>query len=113
MQPSAASMSEFDATTYGAVVAATPRLMFAPKPRVVSFRMSRADPLVGSPPGLATSTSSSTCGASDSRHGPGSGSPGVQITAAATALTRAPGTRPGFGGRARPRGTPPPGGGPP
>ena len=42
MQPSAASMSEFDATTYGAVVAATPRLMFAPKPSVVSFRMTRA-----------------------------------------------------------------------
>ena len=39
MQPSAASMSEFEATTYGAVVAATPRLMFAPKPSVVSFRI--------------------------------------------------------------------------
>ena len=46
--------------------------MFAPKPSVVSFRMTRGA-RVGSPPGLATSTSSSTCGASDSRQRPGRG----------------------------------------
>ena len=78
-------MSEFEAITYGALVAATPRLMFAPKPSVRSFAITWASRVEGEPPGLTVSTSSSTCGASESRHGPGSGSPGVQITTAAVA----------------------------
>ena len=48
-----------------------------PERRLVPDQV-RAEPVGGSPPGLATTTSSSTCGASDSRHGPGSGSPGVR-----------------------------------
>ena len=35
--PGVTSMSEFEAITYGALVAATPRLMFAPKPSVRSL----------------------------------------------------------------------------
>src|SRR5580765_5540223 len=82
--PGATSMSEFEAITYGALVAATPRLMFAPKPSVRSLAITSAPWLEGEPPGLTVSTSSSTCGARESRQGCGSGSPGVQITIAAT-----------------------------
>src|SRR5215212_11424649 len=83
-------MSGFEATTYGAVVAATPRLMLAPKPSVCSFAITVAVSVDGDPPGFTVTTSSSTCGPSDSRQGSGSGSPGVQITIAAL-VTAAPG----------------------
>jgi len=61
-------MSGFEAITNGAPVSARPRLMFAPKPSVRSFSIRRAPAVAGEPPGFATSTSSSTCGASDSKH---------------------------------------------
>ena len=69
--PGVTSMSEFEAITYGALVAATPRLMFAPKPSVRSLAITCAPRLEGEPPGLTVSTSSSTCGASESRQGSG------------------------------------------
>ena len=58
MEPGVASMSAFEAITNGALVSATPRLMFAPKPRVRSFSITRAPAEDGDPPGLATSGAS-------------------------------------------------------
>src|SRR3954453_3229686 len=95
-------MSEFEAITYGALVAATPRLMLAPKPSVRSLTITFASRLEGEPPGLTTKTSSSTCGASELRHGPGAGAPGGQIPIAAVFTRAAPGRPRACGGRSRP-----------
>ena len=53
--PGVTSMSEFEAITNGALVAATPRLMFAPKPSVRSLAITSASRVEGEPPGLTVS----------------------------------------------------------
>ena len=53
--PGVTSMSEFEAITNGALVAATPRLMFAPKPSVRSLAITSASRVEGEPPGFTVS----------------------------------------------------------
>ena len=71
-----ASMSEFEATTNGAVVAATPRLMFAPKPSVARSRSRARRPVDGVAAGVGDEHELVHLRRERLEARPGSGSPG-------------------------------------